>query len=308
MPYLWQSAMSNMVIQRGLSRQVTLIQRESSRVQLEADVDAKAAQTSSATSCPTCCTASSTPGPSTLNCVHFDFGTFQGFLGEPGRRSPMKHFTTQGICGQYRSKSFNYRYNTILVPVGMILLRQGAGMGSTLTKQDHANRKLSGNAEEFPVLVVISSLTLTETAGTGLATTQLDHSTNTSFVMSVDSSGSGHTQHLELLFYKKWELKSNPKFFQHSSFLQTARRALGLFMHHDAITGTSSQISPVWNREEDAVVLDNVFELTFLVGIPPLSILRMCFMEKSPDCVFLHLHYHLVVNTPQLAVSGSSEL
>ncbi|KAH9495040.1 Alpha-mannosidase 2 [Bulinus truncatus] len=447
MPYLWQSAgMSNMVIQRvHQAIKSALIQEKALEFNWRQMWDAKGSTDIFCHIMPYMLySIKYTCGPSTFACVHFDFRHIPGDFSESRAReitNETLHESAEMLYGQYRSKSFNYRYNTILVPIGddfrydkeqewdqqyenyekliqymnsrsdwNINVQWGTLQDYfQLTKQDHANRKLSGDAEEFPVLTgdFFPYSDRDSEYWTGYYSTRpFDKYFSRDVQSTLQAADMLNT--LNYLFYKKWELKSDPKFFQHSSFLQTARRALGLFMHHDAITGTSkefvvedyeqyllraynssqevikltiqallskgkvetpvvfkpetvrtayntlpqkqvitvhdygttvvffnplartrqqivhllvnsqhmdvlsyshetipSQISPMWNREEDAVVLDNVFELTFLVDIPPLSIQPYVLYKKNRQTVSSYTSTITVVNTPQLAVSGS---
>uniref|UniRef100_A0A2C9MAZ1 Alpha-mannosidase n=1 Tax=Biomphalaria glabrata TaxID=6526 RepID=A0A2C9MAZ1_BIOGL len=446
MPYLWLSAgMSNMVIQRvHQAIKSSLIQQKALEFNWRQMWDAKGSTDIFCHIMPYMLyNIKYTCGPSPFACVHFDFRHIPGDFSESRAReitNETLHESAELLYNQYRSKSFNFRYNTILVPIGddfrydkeeewdqqyenyekLIQYMNSKSEWNInvqwgtlqdyfqLTKQEHTNQKLSGSSEEFPVLSgdFFPYSDRDSEYWTGYYSTRpFDKYFSRDVQSTLQAADMLNT--LNYIFYRSWNLNSDLKFFQHSSFLQTARRALGLFMHHDAITGTSkefvvedyeqyllraynssqevikltiqsllskgkvespvvfrpetvrttyntlpqkqviavqgygttvaffnplaqarrqmvhllvnsqfldvlsysheiipSQISPVWHKEEDATVSDDIFELTFLVEIQPFSILPFVLYKKNHQTVSAYSSTITVVNTEQLAVSA----
>ncbi|CAL1536288.1 unnamed protein product [Lymnaea stagnalis] len=445
MPYLWQSAgMSNMVIQRvHQAVKSALAQERALEFNWRQMWDDRGSTDIFCHVMPFMLySIKYTCGPNPFTCLSYDFRHIPGDFSESRARELTDENLAQSaeiLHDQYRSKSRFYRYSTILVPIGddfrydkelewdqqyenyekLIQFMNSKQEWNVnvqwgtlqdyfqLVKQEHINWKLTNKEEEFPVLSGDFFPYSDRDAAywTGYYSTRpFDKYFSRDVQATLQAADTLNT--LNYAYYKKWGLLTDTKFFQHSSFLQTARRALGLFMHHDAITGTAkefvaedyehyllraynnsqevikltiqsllsggkvespvvfkpevvrrdhvslphkqvisvqesgttvvvfnplsqprqqivhllvncqilevlsysqevipSQISPVWNHEEDAVILDDVFELTFVVEIGPLTLTPFILYKRHHPHISSYSSAVSVFNTHLLAAS-----
>ncbi|BFZ11487.1 hypothetical protein BsWGS_14526 [Bradybaena similaris] len=447
MPYLWQkSGMSNMVIQRvHQAVKASLFKEKALEFYWRQMWDRQGLTDILCHVMPFMLySIKYTCGPNPFICLHFDFrkiaGDYSQSKGMEITKGNLEH-NAEMLYLQYRAKAFYFRHNAVLVPIGddfrydkekewdqqyenyeklmqYINSRTGWNMNvqwgtlrdyfSHIRKQE-SNKKLLNKGEEFPSLsgdfFPYSDKDMAYWTGY-YSTRAFDKSFGRDLQAALQAADILSTLHYA--FYKKWAKKPDAKFAVHSSLLQQARRSLGLFLHHDGITGTSKsfvaedyeqyllrafvqcqevmkfaiqillssariespvvfqpetlrksyadlphkqviavqgagttvaffnpvgqprqevvhlyvntqmlevisssqqivscQVNPVWNREQDAVVLDDVFELTFVVEIGPFAIMPYVLYKKEYPSFSSYMSSITVFNTPQLAVSGA---
>lgn len=447
MPYLWQkSGMSNMVIQRvHQAVKASLVKEKALEFYWRQMWDAKGSTDIFCHIMPFMLySIKYTCGPNQFVCLHFDFRQIPGDFSETHGRAITNEnlvHSAEMLYLQYRAKAYYYQHNTILVPIGddfrydkekewdqqyenyekliqymnskpewNINIQWGTLKDYfQFIKREHLSKKQISRTGDFPVLsgdfFPYSDKDMEYWTGY-YSTRPFDKFFSRDVQATIQAADILSSLHYA--FYKKGKMKSNPKFSFFSSLLQQARRSLGLFLHHDAITGTSksfvaedyeqyllraqlqaqevikntiqslisggrvesplvflpetvrkshtelpekqvisvlehgttvaffnplghprqqivhilvdvqtlevvssssqvvpSQTSPVWNREEDAVVLENVFELSFLVEIGPYAITPFMLFKKNFHPATSYTSSITVINTAQLGVSGS---
>ncbi|XP_035828078.1 alpha-mannosidase 2 [Aplysia californica] len=449
-PYLWHRAgMSNMVVQRvHQAVKTSLVKHKSLEFNWRQMWDHKGTTDILCHMMPFMLyNIKYSCGPDPYSCLHFDFRRIAGDYSE-SRASEITRGnireTSEMLYKQFRSKAHYFQHNTILVPIGddfrydrekewdqqyenyerltqyinaqkewNIRVQWGTLKDYfQLVRQDQAALKMEDKDADFPVVSgdFFPYSDKDNAYWTGYYTTRpFDKRFSRDLQHAVQAADTLNT--LTYAFNKKWGLPTGDKFLQHSSFLQQARRSLGLFQHHDAITGTAkefvvqdyenyllraynqsqdvmrmsiqtllsqgkidspvvfkpetvrklstesphkqiitvreggttltffnslgqprqqmvhvlvdcqtvevlsasrrqvvpNQLSPVWSREEDALVEDTVFELTFLADLGPLSVETFILYKKPeqqrPETSYLAAI--TVYNTETLAVPPS---
>lgn len=216
-----------------------------------------------------------TCGPSQFVCLHFDFRNIPGEVSE-SLATEITEDTLEDraemLYQQYRLKANLFRYNTILVPLGddfrydldqewdqqyenyeklmaymnsrpdwNVHVRWGTLRDYfQLVKKEHTKRKLITKTNDFPILSgdFFPYSDKDMAYWTGYYTTRpfdkVFGRDVQSLIRAADILSSFH-----YAYHKKWNRKSDTRFSAYASLLQQARRWLGLFLHHDAITGTA---------------------------------------------------------------------
>ncbi|CAG5127009.1 unnamed protein product [Candidula unifasciata] len=216
-----------------------------------------------------------TCGPNTFSCLHFDFRAIHGETSESLATEVTDgnvESSAEMLYRQYRAKANYFRYNTILVPIGddfrydrevewdqqynnyqkliqfmnskpewNIHVQWGTLKHYFQNVEDERNkRKFLDKNDDPPVL-----------SGDFFPYSDKDMAYWTGYFSTrpFDKYLSRELQSilqaadiLNTLYYavsKRKNGKSEVHFSTQASLLQQARRALGLFLHHDAITGTS---------------------------------------------------------------------
>ncbi|XP_059140338.1 alpha-mannosidase 2x-like [Physella acuta] len=278
MPYIWHSAgMSNMVIQRiHQSVKTSLFEKKSLEFNWRQMWDDKGSTDIMCHVMPFMLyNIKYTCGPNPFSCLAFDFrkvpGDYTEALAKDVDNENLAELS-ELLYYQYQAKAFYYRYNTILVPIGddfrydkevewdqqytnyekLIHFINSKTEWNThiqwgtlkdyfkLVKQELDKRKSHGQDSKLPTLSG-DFFPYSDRDGaywTGYYSTR---AFDKYFCRDVQSTiqAADILNTLNFAYYKKLGLATESKFLQHSSFLQAAHRALGLFLHHDAITGTS---------------------------------------------------------------------
>ncbi|KAL8605774.1 hypothetical protein ACOMHN_059339 [Nucella lapillus] len=215
-------------------------------------------------------------GPNRFVCLLFDFRSVPGEItnsrAQAITETNVEKFS-EYLYKQFRQKSFFYKYNTILVPIGddfryekemewdqqygnysrlmrymnarkdwKVKVRFGTLKDYfRLTREEQLSKKFSGKPDtDFPTLsgdfFPYSDLNLDY--WTGYYTTR---AFDKRFQREVQGMIQAADVSLTLLYalYKSWGLPMREKFFHLASLMQTSHRAQAQFLHHDAITGTS---------------------------------------------------------------------
>ena len=278
MPYLWKKAgMDNMVIQRvHQSIKGSLIARKSLEFTWRQAWDSKGTTDIQCHVMPYMLySIKFTCGPNKYVCLLFDFRNIPNEYSE----SRSKTITEENIekqakylYEQYRKKSFLYKYNTILVPLGDDFRYDYEVEWDQQYKNYAALMNYMNNKKEWKITVKFGTLkeyfklmrkqksSLTSGGRDGdlpvLSGDFFPYSDQNSEYWSgyfttrpFDKKFSRDVQQhihaadilntLAFAYFKKWKLHNQDRFFKYSSFLQKARRSHGLFLHHDAITGTA---------------------------------------------------------------------
>lgn len=290
LPYLWKlSGMDNMVIQRvHQSVKASLMSQHSLEFWWRQFWDDKGTSDILCHIMPYMLySIKFSCGPNRFICLLFDFRSIPGEISDSRAMAitdaNVEKFS-EYLYKQFRQKSFHYKYNTILVPIGddfrfnyeleweqqygnftklmrymnerkdwKVKVRFGTLKDYfKLTQQEELERKYSGKDADFPVLSgdFFPYSDRNHEYWTGYYTTRpFDKRFQREVQSHIQAADIATT--LTFAFYKRWGLDTQEKFFHYSSIMQSAHRAQGQFLHHDAITGTS----------KDFVVIDYELQL-----------------------------------------------
>ncbi|XP_050406527.2 alpha-mannosidase 2x [Patella vulgata] len=296
MPYIWKKAgMENMVIQRvHQAIKSTLAETKSLEFWWRQMWDAKGSSDILCHVMPYMLyNIKFTCGPNRFHCLLFDFRHITNEVSESRAKSinanNVEKLATY-LYEQYRKKSYLYKYNTVLVPLGddfrydmeiewdqqynnyqrlmdymnnrkdwKINVRFG-------TLKDYfkvANKKNKKNIIKhpnngFPVLSgdFFPYSDQENAYWTGYYTTRpFDKKFSRDLQANLQAADILNT--LAYTHLKKWDMNYKDQFFQFSTLLLKARRALGLFLHHDAITGTAKEFVVVDYEQKLAEAYNN---------------------------------------------------
>lgn len=278
MPYLWKlSGMDNMVIQRvHQAVKASLMSRHSMEFWWRQFWDGKGTSDILCHIMPYMLySIKFSCGPNRFICLLFDFRSIPGEISDSRAMSITDHNVekyAEYLYKQFRQKSYHYKYNTILVPIGddfrfndEIEWEQQYGNFSKLMaymnerkdwkikvrfgtlkdyfklmRQNELGKKYSGKDGGFPVLSgdFFPYSDRNHEYWTGYFTTRpFDKRFQREVQGNIQAADIAVT--LTYAFYKRWEKDTQEKFFHYSSIMQTSHRVQGQFLHHDAITGTS---------------------------------------------------------------------
>lgn len=281
LPYLWKkSGMSNMVIQRvHQAVKTSLIHEKSLEFHWRQMWDRKGTNDIFCHIMPFMLyNIKYTCGPNEFACLNLDFRSvptdYSESKGLPVTSENIEELA-QLMLRQYRDKNFFFRYNTVLIPIGddfrydeevewdqqyvnyeklihylnskpqyNIKIQWGTLKDYfKLVHEEHEKKKKENvRTQDFPILSgdFFPYSDKDMAYWTGYFTTRpFDKAFGRDVQHMIQAADALNT--LNFAFYKKWNLESGSRFFSASSFLQKARRALGLFLHHDAITGTAKE-------------------------------------------------------------------
>ncbi|KAK7104559.1 alpha-mannosidase 2x-like [Littorina saxatilis] len=278
MPYIWKLAgMDNMVIQRvHQAVKASLMTEESMEFHWRQFWDAKGTTDILCHVMPYMLySIKFTCGPNRFICLLYDFRSIPGEPSESRAKSitdaNVEQFS-EYLYKQFRQKSYFYKYNTILVPLGddfrydqevewdqqhgnySRLMKYMNGRKDwkinvkfgtlkdyfKLTRQEQLGKKYAGKDTDFPLLSgdFFPYSDRNMEYWTGYYTTRpFDKRFQREVQGMIQAADIAVT--LTYALYKRWGLEVQEKFFHLASMMQSAHRGQGQFLHHDAITGTS---------------------------------------------------------------------
>lgn len=214
-------------------------------------------------------------GPNRFICLLFDFRQVPGEISDTRAQSITESNVekfSEYLYKQFRQKSYFYKFNTILVPIGddfrfdkelewdqhygnfSILMKYMNGRKDwnikvkwgtlkdyfQLTKQEQLEKTYAGKDTDFPLLSgdFFPYSDRNNDYWTGYYSTR---PFDKRFQREVQGMIQAADTAVTLIFamYKRWGREVQEKFFHLVSLMQSAHRAQGQFLHHDAITGTS---------------------------------------------------------------------
>ncbi|XP_067680551.1 alpha-mannosidase 2-like [Haliotis asinina] len=280
MPYLWKKAgMENMVIQRvHQAIKGSLISKNSLEFMWRQYWDTKGANDILCHVMPYMLySIKYTCGPNRFICLLFDFRQVPNEYSESrakGITSENLEKQAKYLYEQYRKKSYLYKYNTILVPLGDDFRfdyevewdQQYTNYGKLMNymnnrrdwkinvrfgtlkdyfehmKQQKASKMYYRKDKGLPVLSgdFFPYSDRNNEYWTGYYTTRpFDKRFSRDVQNQIQAADTLNT--VAYAYFKKWRMPTRDHYFKYATFLQQARRSLGLFLHHDAITGTSKE-------------------------------------------------------------------
>lgn len=274
MPYLWkQSGLENMVIQRiHQSTKATLAQNRNLEFYWRQYWDTKGESDILCHVMPYILYGiKHTCGPNHHICVMYDFK--QSTHWKPFTDTiNLKNIKERArlLHQQYREKAYLYKYNTILVPLGDdfrydVESEWDYQYQNYNMLMDYMNNKSEwnvnirfGTLKDYFESLKFSADSVSKRSENLFKTFSGDffpysdknsaywtgYYTTRPFDKTFSRDVESNLRAAEILnvltnaYIKKWKLPT-PKYHEMATDLQTARRNLGLFLHHDAITGTS---------------------------------------------------------------------
>ncbi|ESO90120.1 hypothetical protein LOTGIDRAFT_164424 [Lottia gigantea] len=278
MPYIWKKAgMENMVIQRvHQAIKGSLASKQALEFQWRQMWDSKGSNDILCHVMPYMLyNIKFTCGPNRFICLMFDFRKIENEVSESRSytiNANNIHQQAKYLYEQYRRKSYLYKYNTILVPLGddfrfdreiewdqqyknyeMLMdymndqrkWKINVKFGTLKDYFKLANEENRHHMERYPEngFPTLSGdffpySDKDSAYWTGYFSTRpFDKKFSRDLQANLQAADILNT--LTYVNLKNWNLDNKGKFFQFSTLLQQARRALGLFLHHDAITGTA---------------------------------------------------------------------